>query len=56
MPVKVRRKGKCYMVNTPNSTKARCTTRRKAKAQQRLLNAIEKSDWRPTGKRRVRRG
>ncbi len=56
MPVSIRRKGKCYSVRTPHGTKARCTTRRKAKAQERLLNAIEHNPgFRPRGRRSRRR-
>lgn len=52
MPVKIRRKGKCYSVRTPGGIKAKCTTRHKAKAQERLLNAIDKNpDFRPRGRR-----
>ena len=31
-------------------TVAKSTTKRKAESQQRLLRAVEHSDWRPTGK------
>jgi len=55
MPVSLRRKGPCYSVRTPNGLKARCTSKRKAKKQRNLLNAIEHSDWRPTGRRGARR-
>lgn len=41
MPAKVQKKGKCYTVKTPNMTHAKCTTKKKAKSQQKLLNAIE---------------
>lgn len=41
MPVKIKKQGKCYRVSTPNSTKAKCTTKKKAAAQRRLLNAVE---------------
>lgn len=41
MPVKIKKSGKCYKVSTPNGTKAKCTTKKKAAAQRRLLNAIE---------------
>lgn len=41
MPVKIRKKGKTYEVRTPGGIKAKGTTLKKAKAQKRLLNAIE---------------
>jgi hypothetical protein len=41
MPVKIKKQGKCYKVSTPNGTKAKCTTRKKADAQRRLLNMVE---------------
>lgn len=41
MPEKIEKKGKCYKVSTPHGTKAKCTTKKKAKAQARLLRAIE---------------
>lgn len=46
MPAKVRKIGKGknkgkYRVTTPNGTRAKATTKKKAKKQQRLLNAIE---------------
>jgi hypothetical protein len=50
MPVKIKKKGKKYTVSTPNSVKAKGTTKAKAKAQERLLNAVEHSNWRPTKK------
>jgi hypothetical protein len=52
MPVKVRKtKGGKYRVSTPSGTKAKGTTKKKAAAQKRLINAVEHG-WRPTGKRR----
>lgn len=45
-----------YSVSTPGGVKAKKTTLRKAKAQIRLLDAIEHSDWRPTGKKSKKRG
>lgn len=36
-------------VSTPGGTKAKATTPTKAKAQERLLNAVEYG-WKPTGK------
>jgi hypothetical protein len=51
MPAKVTKtKGGKYQVETPNMVHAKGTTKAKAEAQQRLLNAIEHSDWQPTGK------
>ncbi len=42
MPVKLTKtKGGKVRVSTPNGVKAKATTAAKAKAQQRLLNAIE---------------
>lgn len=42
MPVKItKRKKRCYKVTTPHGTKAKCTSKRKAEAQRRLLNAVE---------------
>ncbi len=51
MPVKLTKlKGGKVKVTTPGGTKAKSTTPAKAKAQQRLLNAIEHSNWKPTKK------
>ena len=42
MPVSIKKnKGGSYRVSTPNGVKAKHTTKAKAKAQERLLNAIE---------------
>ena len=49
MPVHVT-KTDGYRVSTPGGVKAKNTSARKAMAQKRLLNAVEHSDWRPTGK------
>jgi len=49
MPVKIT-KVDGYKVTTPHGTKAKSTTKKKAMAQKRLLNAVEHSSWRPTGK------
>jgi len=52
MPVTIhKKKGNGYTVRTPGGVKAKGTTKAKAKRQERLLNAIEHSDWRPTGKK-----
>jgi hypothetical protein len=52
MPVTIAKKksGK-YSVRTPGGVKAKATTKAKAKAQARLLNATEHG-WKPTGKRK----
>ena len=48
MPVKITKtKGK-YKVSTPNGTKAKATSLKKAMAQQRLLNAVDHNpDFKP---------
>ena len=51
MPVKLTKTSKGYRVSTPHGVKAKSTTRKKAKAQERLLNAVEHG-WKPTGSRR----
>jgi len=38
-----------YRVTTPNGVHAKKTTKKKAQAQQRLLNAVDHG-WKPTGK------
>jgi hypothetical protein len=48
MPVSIKKKGKKFQVRTPNGTKAKGTSLKKAKSQERLLNAVEYSEWRPT--------
>lgn len=48
MPVKIK-KVDGYKVSTPHGVKAKRTTKKKAKAQKRLLNAVEHG-WKPTGK------
>lgn len=40
-----------YKVTTPNGTRSKGTTKKKAEAQRRLLNAVEHTSWRPTGKK-----
>lgn len=50
MPVKIRKKGKKYQVSTPNGVKSKGTTKKKAEAQKRLLNAVEHG-WKPTRKK-----
>ena len=52
MPVKLRKvKGGKVQVRTPGGVKAKATSMAKAKAQRNLLNAVEHSNWRPTGKK-----
>lgn len=48
MPVRIRKKksGK-FEVATPSGKKSKGTTRQKAEAQKRLLNAVDKG-WKPT--------
>lgn len=43
MPVKIT-KGKkgCVKVSTPNGTKAKCTTMKKAQAQKRIIEAADR--------------
>jgi len=50
MPVTVSKVKGGYRVSTPSGTKAKKTTKSKAMRQKRLLNAIDHSDWRPTGR------
>lgn len=51
MPAKVKKVGKKYQVSTPNAVHAKGTTKAKAEAQQRLLNAIEHNpDFNPRKK------
>ena len=51
-PVKIRKvKGK-HKVTTPHGVKSKGTTKKKAEAQKRLLNAIEHSNWKPTGRKK----
>ncbi len=50
MPVKIKSLGDHkYKVSTPSGTKAKHTTLKKAKSQQRLINAVDHG-WVPTGK------
>ena len=52
MPAKITKVGKNkYRVSTPSGVHAKGTTKAKAMAQKRLLNAVEHG-WKPTGKRR----
>lgn len=54
MPVKVTKHGKGYQVRTPGGVKAKHTTKAKAEAQKRLLNAVEHG-FKPTGKKAKKR-
>jgi hypothetical protein len=47
MPAKITKKDNKYQVSTPNGVHAKGTTKEKAKAQVRLLNAIDHG-WKPT--------
>ena len=52
MPVRITKtKGGKYRVSTPNGVKSKGTTKKKAKSQERLLNAVEHG-WKPTGKKK----
>lgn len=55
MPAKIEKHGNKYSVKTPNATHAKGTTKAKAEAQQRLLNAIDHG-WKPGRKPRQRNG
>lgn len=50
MPVRIKKTDGKYQVSTPSGVKAKGTTKAKAKAQERLLNAVEHG-WKPTGKK-----
>lgn len=54
MPVTIRKVKGGVRVSTPGGVKSKKTTMKKAKAQKRLLNAIEHG-WKPTGKRKKRK-
>lgn len=47
MPARVSKRGKGYQVRTPHGVRAKGTTKKKAEAQVRLLNAVEHG-WKPT--------
>lgn len=51
MPVYIDKVNGGYQVRTPNQVHAKRTTKTKAAAQKRLLNAVEHG-WKPTGKRK----
>lgn len=50
MPVTTKKVKGGFQTKTPNMIHAKRTTKKKAMAQKRLLNAVEHSNWRPTGK------
>jgi len=50
MPAKVEKANGGYKVSTPNAVHAKNTTKKKAEAQKRLLNAVDHG-WTPTGKK-----
>ncbi len=51
MPAKITKNAKGgYSVKTPNGVHAKNTTKQKAEAQKRLLNAIDHG-WKPTGRK-----
>jgi hypothetical protein len=52
MPVTINKKGKRYSVSTPNGVKSKGTTKKKAKAQERLLNAIDHGWVKPKRKKK----
>lgn len=54
MPVTVKKVKGGYKVSTPHGTKAKKTSKSKAKSQERLLNAVEHG-WKPTGKKGKRK-
>lgn len=54
MPVKITKTDGKFRVSTPGGIKAKGTTLSKAKAQQRLINAVEHG-WKPSGKRMARK-
>ena len=50
MPEKITKVKGGYRVSTPGGVKAKKTTKKKAKSQARLLQAVEHG-WKPTGSR-----
>jgi hypothetical protein len=50
MPVSITKTDGKYKVSTSNQVHAKGTTKAKAEAQERLLNAVEHG-WKPTGKK-----
>lgn len=53
MPARIRKVKGGYRVSTPTGTKAKKTSLKKAKAQKRLLNAVEHG-WKPKKKSKRR--
>lgn len=53
MPVSIKKMKKGYQVSTPSGVKAKSTTKKKAMAQKKLLNAVEHG-WKP-GKKKGRK-
>jgi hypothetical protein len=47
VPVTIRKRGNAFQVATPSGVKAKGTTKPKALAQERLLNAVDQG-WQPT--------
>jgi len=52
MPYSISKSGSKYKVTSPHGTKAKGTTKAKAKRQANLLRAV-KHGWKPTAKRRA---
>ncbi len=53
MPVtKKKLPGGRVQVRTPGGVKSKGTTPAKAAAQERILNAVDHTNWRPTGKKK----
>jgi len=51
MPVKIRKKGKCYEVRTPNRVHSKCTSKEKAHAQRRIIEAADRKKSKRGGRR-----
>ena len=54
MPAKLKKVKGGYSVATPGGIKSKRTSKAKAEAQIRLLNAIDRG-WKPTGKKRQKK-
>ena len=54
MPAKLKKVKGGYSVKTPGGVKSKRTSKTKAEAQIRLLNAIDHG-WKPTGKKRQKK-
>ena len=50
MPFRMKKVKGGYRVSSPNSVHAKKTSKKKAKSQMRLLNAVEHG-WKPTGRK-----